>query len=409
MKNLYSNVSPVPILKDSEIISDAIKKAINKSDKLEIAVGYVSIASLRELNRLIINASIKNVVLVIGMYASGIPSNIYNECMSLQEDWTKKNIGSIYYVNNMKYHGKSYIFIKDNSPFKAIVGSANLSVLYPEGSTIRQYEVATVNDDINSNNELSEHIHDVIRTSTRSIMDMKDVPILKERIDALDRIQNVIEITQSELSLYTKKQNSIQFRIPIKAPSGDKKFSTEKKDYAKSNINVCYGKGRLNTASGKIDRRDWYETQITVSKKITSQLDYPKDKPFYIITDDKYKFIAHTTADNNKQLTAYGISGNDRVFGRWIKGRLVTAGLIKPFDDVSDDVNGEGIVTEDILDKAHMRVMVLTKTNIQEFGEVYKRKAPTSHNKKGMLDKNKVESELLDVWTVHFEDLKENE
>ncbi len=310
----------------------------------------------------------------------------------------------------MNYHGKIYAFLKNKEPFEAIIGSANLSVLAPEGPLLRQYEVATTITNISKCKELIAHINSIIQTSTDNATDLSNFQINHERIDVLNDVERVIEITKSELKSYTNKEKKLTFRIPIKAPHYTDKFSKDPKAYTQSNINLCYGKGRKDTKSGKISRRNWYEAQITVSKKITSQPGYPKGDPFYLVTDDSYKFLAHSTAANNKQLTAYGPTGNDRVFGRWIKGRLATAGYVEPYDDVDDDKNGDGIVTLEALDKAHMRVMVLTKTNTQEFGDVYLRRAPTKKNKKGVLDKKHSKRKLLDVWTVHFEGLEgENE
>lgn len=203
--------------------------------------------------------------------------------------------------------------------------------------------------------------------------------------------------------MYRSLQTDVQIRIPIKAPKKAKRSSTEKKDYARSNINVAYGKGRYNRTNGAAEARNWYEVQITVDNSISSLPDYPKDKPFWVVTDDDYKFEAHTTADHNKQLTAYGKSGNDRVFGRWIKGRLATAGYVQPVDDTFADTDRTGVITQEMLDDAKMRVMVLTKTQTQEYGVVYNRLPPTEKNKKGALDKKHWTRELLDVWTIHFE------
>lgn len=50
MELLYSNILPVGIEEGQTTISDAIKNEFEKSDMVEIAVGYVSKASLEELD-----------------------------------------------------------------------------------------------------------------------------------------------------------------------------------------------------------------------------------------------------------------------------------------------------------------------------------------------------------------------
>lgn len=67
MKVLYSNMLPLGIQDNQETIDESIKQQIAKSDRVDIAVGYVSLASLEELDRLICENKIKQIVLVIGM------------------------------------------------------------------------------------------------------------------------------------------------------------------------------------------------------------------------------------------------------------------------------------------------------------------------------------------------------
>ena len=84
-----------------------------------------------------------------------------------------------------------------------------------------------------------------------------------------------------------------------------------------SNINVCYASGR---------KRVWWEIEMVVGKSIRELPGYPlHQKPFMAITDDGWKFQTWTCGQNNKNL----YSKDDlKIMGRWIKGRLVAAGLI---------------------------------------------------------------------------------
>ena len=100
--------------------------------------------------------------------------------------------------------------------------------------------------------------------------------------------------------------------------------------YTKSNINVCYAAPRSVRKS-----RDWYETQLTVGASIYKMEGYPqRNQPFFVITDDGYWFKAHTTSDNNKQFSAVG---DELIMGRWLKGRLVAAGIVKPVNNTAED------------------------------------------------------------------------
>lgn len=412
MTILYSKVPPMPFGESLPLISEQLVKEASTASRIDIAVGYVSVDGLDKLDSLVSRGNIKQICLVVGMYLeSGIPESIYNRVRLLHKKWQDTGKGEIRFVNNMSYHGKVYLFWQPNQQGNdelksAVLGSANLSVLAPLGSVSRQYELATTITNSDQLHELSTHIEELKTSCTVSATNLNNFKVIHERIEVLGGIEEVLETTESEQDMYRSLQTDIEIRIPIKAPLATNRFSTARHDYARSNINVAYGSGRYNKLSGGVEPRNWYEVQITVNKAISTQPNYPKNKPFWIVTDDGYKFEAHTTADNNKQLTAYGKTGNDRVFGRWIKGRLATAGYVKPVDNTATDTERLGVVTQEMLNAAQMRVMVLTKTSTQEYGVVFNRLAPTSRNKKGALDKKHWTRELLDVWAVHFEGVK---
>ena len=118
----------------------------------------------------------------------------------------------------------------------------------------------------------------------------------------------------------------ISFILPIKVPAYAERHMDDNRHYTKSNLNVSYAAPRSARKS-----RDWYETQFTVNKKITTQEGYPeKNVTFAVVTDDGYTFKAHTTSDGNKQFSAVG---DELIMGRWIKGRLAAAGLVTPVND----------------------------------------------------------------------------
>ena len=397
--------SAIPPLSDTLApgsLATAIKKYASESIAVDIAVGYVSVAGLDELNKIVQDSGIQRINLIIGMYyISGIPESIYLKVRQLQDEWRTKQIGSIWLVTNMQYHGKLYLFhrsdgLDTSKPYKAVIGSANLSIL--ENIPRRQYEIGTTVDDETALLQLLSHVEALKEKCSVEVDDvaqLQELRILSERIEVLDRITDVVAITPEEVEYYKQRETPISFRIPIKAPTYEKRFSGERRDFARSNINVCYGRGRRDQ-TGQHQPRDWYEVQITVSHAITRQSGYPVDRPFWVITDDGYKFEAHTTAQNHKQLTAYVSDNNDKVFGRWIKGRLATAGYVNPVDDVRDDVDRQGVITAEMLDSAGMRYLVLTKTNLQETGRLFP-SGTTSLESAGSSS-----YKLRDVWTVRF-------
>ena len=157
------------------------------------------------------------------------------------------------------------------------------------------------------------------------------------------------------MEFYKRCMAYTSFLLPLKVPAAAEQHMDDGKHYTKSNVNVCYAAPRSKRKS-----RDWFETQLTVSKEITRTDGYPeKNVPFFIITDDGYWFKAHTTSDGNKQFSAVG---DELIMGRWLKGRLVAAGLISPVNDTQLDTDRKGMITKEILQEYGCENLYLKKT-----------------------------------------------
>ena len=96
MKLLYSDILPLGTEDDQQTIIDCFKEQLNQADRVEIAVGYVSRASLEELDELISNADIKQICLNIGMYyIEGMPEGSYHTALNINRKWRSSGIGEI--------------------------------------------------------------------------------------------------------------------------------------------------------------------------------------------------------------------------------------------------------------------------------------------------------------------------
>lgn len=156
---------------------------------------------------------------------------------------------------------------------------------------------------------------------------------------------------------YQKHEIGNPFVIRLKVPKEEEKFLDDNRHYTKSNINVCYAAPRSPKAP-----RNWYETQMSVSVDVRSQAGYPyKGISFYAVTDDGYGFLAHTISANNKQWAAVG---NELILGRWLKSRLVEAGLVEPVEDVSKDKERKGMITQEMLEEYGCNAAAFQKTDM---------------------------------------------
>lgn len=377
MKLLYSNILPLGTDNGQETVSDRFFDEARSSERIDIATGYVSKASLLELDSLIESANIRNITLTIGMYfVEGMPEGTYHTALGINKKWKDAGIGEIRMVRAFKYHGKLYAFYKDGEVKSAILGSANLGVIKLEASNRRQYEVSAVTTDRDECAEIATLIAKLASPSCSvNIEDAVGMPIIREVNTSLVGVDTVDQIPQAEVSLYEKHKTTTSFIIPIKVPAADERFMDDGKHYTKSNLNVSYAAPRSARKA-----RDWFETQFTVSKSITRQEGYPeKGKPFFVVTDDGYAFKVHTTSDGNKQFSAVG---DELILGRWVKGRLAAAGLVTPVNNTLADTQRMGMITKEMLAAYGCDTLVLTKT--------------TQH-------KEDEDGNVLDVWMLSFE------
>jgi hypothetical protein len=137
----------------------------------------------------------------------------------------------------------------------------------------------------------------------------------------------------------------------------NQRFEIPIKTAPQSNLNVFFGEGR-KSPQGFVKPRHWYEVEIIVSQQVQKSAEnYPANKEFIVYTDDGYRFVLKTSGDYGKNLR----SRDDlTVLGRWLKGRMETAGAL---------VSGIP-VTEEVLNNYGRNTMILTRTSRIETDEV---------------------------------------
>ena len=354
---LYSNILPLGTDEGQKTITETFNEYFQQADHVEIAVGYVSRASLEELDDMVDQNQTQKINLIIGMYyIEGMPEGSYHTAIKINKKWNNAGIGEIRMVRALKYHGKLYVFFKENKPIAAFVGSANLGVIKLEASNRRQYEISSMTTDTSECEEIMEFIEKLKRPSiSANIAEISGMPLIYETNTSLTGIELVTQVPQSNVDFYRRCAAYASFLLPLKVPAYNERHMDDGKHYTKSNINVCYAAPRNKRKS-----RDWFETQLTVSKEITRIKGYPeKNVPFYVVTDDGYWFKAHTTSDGNKQFSAVG---DELIMGRWLKGRLAAAGLVNPVNDTQLDVDRTGMITREMLQEYGCDALYLKKT-----------------------------------------------
>lgn len=377
MNLLYTDILPASMEEGQESFIDRFNKEISDCDGIDIAVGYVSRSALEELDNLISAHEVRYVSLVIGMYyVEGMPEGTYRTALALNEKWRNAGIGEIRMTKVFKFHGKLYVFHKNGDVQSAIIGSANLSAIKLEANNRRQYEICGVTHEPSECRDILNLIRRICDDRcSQNIAEITDVPVIRELNTSLTGVDTVDRIPQAEVKIYEHHKTNVSFTLPIKVPSFDERHMDDGRHYTKSNLNVSYAAPRSARKS-----RDWYETQLTVSKSIALLPGYPeKNMTFYVVTDDGYTFKAHTTSDGNKQFSAVG---DELILGRWIKGRLAAAGLVVPVNDTQLDRDRLGMITKEMLAAYGCDTLILTKTDQKMEDE---------------------DGNLLDVWFLSFE------
>lgn len=329
MEFLGSNYPPVKT--SFSTFYDKFYSLIPSSTKLDIAVGYVSSDSLMELKRIVeLNENIHELNLIIGMhYFEHFTRVQYNAAMVLNDFLTSNQIGEVKLVNAFKYHGKLYSYSNDRGPYAGIIGSNNLSSILDTGA--RVYESSLYINEEKYAREMHDFIDQLSLRASRNIREL-EIDTFNATNHVLEGHESVDKVLPEALANVISKLSDIKFEIPAKTEP-------------KSNLNCFHGKGRENMSTHLVKPRHWYEVELIVPISMRRDGYYPKGTPkgepeteFKVITDDGFSFMCQVNGGEdglwNKNLRS---SGDLTILGKWIKGRLENAGVLKAGDVITEE------------------------------------------------------------------------
>lgn len=321
MEYLFSNFNPLNTRNNT--FTDTFYDLMAIADEMNIAVGYITADSLSELQKIVeYNKYIGKLNLTIGMhYFDKFTRLEYQAAMNLNRYLQENKKGKVMLVDIFRFHGKLYSFLKSGNTLAGIIGSNNLSSIIDSNS--RVYEAAVVTNNYEEANEMYNFI---CQLNLKAAKDISDVEIhsFRENNSALKDQEDVNVVDDNEFANCILNLTGRHFNIPIKASER----------HQKSNLNVFFGKGREDSR-GVIRPRHWYEVEIIVPKSITSCMGYPTNHAvFDVITDDKWKFKCTVNGDFSKNFRS---EGDLKILGRWLKGRLESAGVLNVGEHVTED------------------------------------------------------------------------
>lgn len=322
MELLLSKILPFNKHKN-KTFAETFLKLLKVSDSLTISSAYISTESLTEIKRIIEVNNGPSLNLAIGMHYFDGVTKVQHEAIKYLDNYLRKSsMGGVYINKLFRYHGKVYVFKKNQKPFASLIGSSNLSNIldYPSH---RYYETDVLLEDQN----ILDNLHDFLIDYFEKVIPISEwfPQQYEEKNLLLEGIDGVEEITKSRISQLTSELGDLIFEIPLNVSE----------DHQRSNLNCYFGKGRETKKTKFIKPRHWYEAEIIVPKKITNTLYYPSGKIFDVYTDDGWKFECITSGTNMKNLRS---TKDLKILGKWIKGRLENQGCLKIGEPVTESV-----------------------------------------------------------------------
>lgn len=299
-----------------------IEEEFQQSNGVSIASGYVSLDVINKFRKDFFRIAESGGIsrLLVGMaFYEGLSSTKYKTLSDIDNELKeicKKN--GVFVSYGEKFHGKVYAFSKDRN-LNIYIGSSNFSTSGLEGNIectvlvndtdVRQKAKNFIEFIFNEENAVSIVKADIAVHGTTKYLD-------RIKIDSLD------DLTKYDQTTINK--NEYEFF----------EFSLSRiADKFKSNLNVYFGKGRLNSETGKVTPRPWYEVELIADREIHTDPMYPRGE-FLGYTDDGIIIPMKTSGDYFKNIRS---KDSLQILGQWIKGKLQRSGALKPLTPVTQD------------------------------------------------------------------------
>lgn len=301
---------------------NVLVEEFESSKNITIASGYTSIDILRYFRPYFIEKAQNGGVakLLIGMaFYEGLSQNkleMLNElCLELNNI---NQESGVFVTFTRKYHGKVYHF--DNINYENIyVGSSNFS----NSGSMGNIECTLKVKDLISKTEVKDFIKYLF--STENSISILNADIIVPGSKKYSKKISLIDL--ENLKNHKLKKGNFEefpfFEYPL----------TRIAEKEKSNLNVYFGKGRLNKKTGIVKARNWYEIELIANSALNTNPLYPKGD-FEVYTDDGYIIPMRTQGDYFKNIRS---KNSLQIFGMWLKGKLQKSGALLPLTPVTND------------------------------------------------------------------------
>lgn len=258
--------------------------------------------------------------LLLGMaFYEGLSEKKLNAVSKLNTELHKfDNESGVYVTNGRRYHGKVYHFY-DETNSNIYVGSSNFSRSRIERNIECNIHVVKANQ----KRELQKFLENLFSPSYSIKIDKAEIIVPAKKKVTLNKVDTEWGAFKTFDPKTIDTSKLPKFIYPL--------TRVAKKE--KSNLNVYFGKGRLNRKTGIIRPRPWYEIELIANKDLTSEPYYPKGD-FLAYTDDGFIIPMRTQGDYYKNIRS---KNSLQIFGRWLKGKLECSGALHKYQPVTVD------------------------------------------------------------------------
>lgn len=299
-----------------KVLDDEFSVAKN----VTIASGYASLDIIEKFEDKFIKIAQSGGTskLLLGMaFYEGLRQKKLDAINQLHRELAKFNNSSgVYVTNGRRYHGKVYHFQTESSSH-VYVGSSNFSSSGTKGNIECTVPIIPQKQQ----DVMIRFLADLYSPDFSITVDRANITVIgKPKLK-----KTTIERRFEDLKRYditkTNRSGLQMFEFPL----------TRVAEKEKSNLNVYFGKGRLNRQTNIVTPRPWYEIELIASNDLNSQPNYPRGD-FLAYTDDGYIIPMSTQGDYHKNIRS---KGSLQIFGMWLKGKLEKSGALNKYEPVT--------------------------------------------------------------------------
>jgi len=300
----------------------ALINEFNTAKNVQIASGYTSLNIIQQFRPNFIdvagNGGTSKFLLGMAFY-EGLGAKKLEALLSLNQELKALNEHSgVFVTNGRRYHGKVYRFYNEHGS-NIFVGSSNFSssgtygnieCTVPIETDVKKAQIINFLDDLYS----AEYSINISNAEIKESGKRKSLRTNIETYWAALQKYNPGTINTATLPKFT---------FPLERVA----------EKEKSNLNVYFGKGRLDRKTGIVKPRPWYEIELIANRDLNSQPNYPKGD-FLAYTDDGLIIPMSTQGDYYKNIRS---KKSLQIFGIWLKGKLEKSGALNQLEPVTLD------------------------------------------------------------------------